>query len=53
VQHREDVARAKELVDGKLQFHFTMYRIIAVPEIPRNDAGKVQYQALFREVLHG
>jgi len=28
-----------------------MYKIITVSEIPRNDAGKIQYQLLFKETL--
>lgn len=52
VHQPADAARAKHLIDSKLQFHHTMYRIVTASEIPRNDAGKIQYQLLFKEVLN-
>lgn len=52
VRQHDDVARAQQLLSGKLQFHHTMYKVITVAEAPRNEAGKIQYQRLFQELLN-
>jgi acyl-CoA synthetase (AMP-forming)/AMP-acid ligase II len=50
VLREADAGPARRTIEEKLALHPTMYRLVVVPDVPRNDAGKVQYAALFRGV---
>lgn len=46
-----DPAEVVQAISDELKIHHSMVKVIVVPEIPRNDSGKVQYSKLFEGVL--
>jgi len=40
-----------QILSNELKLHFSLIRVIVVSEIPRNEAGKIQYSQLFKGIL--
>jgi acyl-coenzyme A synthetase/AMP-(fatty) acid ligase len=51
VHAEADKTLAETLLADSMKIHHTMMKVLVVDGIPRNDSGKVRYQALFEEHL--
>lgn len=46
-----DPAPIVQIITEEFKIHYSMIKVIAVAEIPRNESGKIQYSKLFEGIL--
>jgi len=46
-----DPNKVVQIISEEFKIHYSMVKAIVVPEIPRNESGKIQYTKLFEGIL--